>query len=329
MKSLHWFTTRFEAFFTAPISVAPLGIFRILIAGFLLLQAALWYPDWAAFVGSEGWVQWEISKAFNHSWHLHLQDVYLLIRPWGVDDQQFIYLFYGVYVLSGLGLLIGLATRFWAILSWLCHYILMSSLPTFVYGVDIFLHISLFYLMLMPAAKAFSLDLRLGWASPEPTWASTLAIRVLQIHLCLAYFSAGYEKMLYTNWWEGDVLWRAVIQPDFRQFDLYWLAEVPWLVMALSWFTMFIETFYFIGMWVPRLRVFWLLAMVGLHVGIGLFLGLYLFGLIMIVLSVSAFGYDAWQDVVFWWKQKSNKQALLVEEHQLTDQPQMAQISTN
>ena len=164
--------------------------------------------------------------------------------------------------------------------------------------------------MVMPAAKAFSLDAYWGWVNPAPDWASTLAIRVLQIHMCLAYFSAGYEKMLYANWWEGDVLWRAVIQPDFRQFGVYWLSGVPWLVMLLSWFTMFIETFYFIGMWVPRLRVFWLLAMIGLHVGIGLFLGLYLFGLIMILMSVSAFGYDAWQDVKAWGKQEKPRTIL-------------------
>ncbi len=302
--------TRFQGFFTQPIPVAPLGIFRLLISSFVLLQAALWYPDWEAFVGSEGWVQWEISKAFNHSWHVHLQDIYVLLRPWGISDGQFIYLFFGVYVVSATGLLLGILTRFWAICTWACHYVLMSSLPTYVYGVDIFLHISLFYLMVMPAAKAFSLDAHLGWVNPAPDWASTLAIRVLQIHLCLAYFSAGYEKMLYVNWWEGDVLWRAVIQPDFRQFGVYWLSEVPWLVMLLSWFTMFIETFYFIGMWVPRLRVFWLLAMIGLHLGIGLFLGLYLFGLIMILMSVSAFGHDAWQDVKSWGKQEKRRAVL-------------------
>src|SRR5262245_55292706 len=47
----------------------------------------------------------------------------------------------------------------------------------------------------------------------------------------------------------------------------------------------------------PAAAVFWLTGIVSLHIGIRLFLGLRLFGLIMILLSVSAFGYDAWQDV--------------------------------
>jgi hypothetical protein len=76
-----------------------------------------------------------------------------------------------------------------------------------------------------------------------------------------------------------------------------WLAWYPWIPMALSWFTMFIETFYFAGMWIPRLRVYWLGGIIALHMGIGLFLGLYLFGLVMILLSLSAFGYDIWREL--------------------------------
>lgn len=290
--------TRFRHFFEAPISPLPLSIFRILIAGFTLLQAGLWYPDWALFFGREGWVQWEISKAFNKAWNIHLADLYPLFESWGMTDIQFIYLFFWVYFISALGLLLGWYTRVWAVLCWLCHYVLMSSLPTFVYGVDIFLHISLFYLLFMPSGKVMSLDVYFGKTSPLPTWGTTLAIRVLQIHLCLVYFSAGYEKMLYHNWWEGDVLWRAVVQPDFNQYNFEWLAQYPWIAVGASVFTMVIETFYFVGMWIAKLRVIWLASIIALHLGIGLFIGLNLFALIMILLSVSAFGYDAWQDIL-------------------------------
>ncbi|RMG29957.1 MAG: hypothetical protein D6730_03115, partial [Bacteroidetes bacterium] len=270
---LHSLKQKVVAFFHEPVSPKPLGIFRILIAAFTLLQAAFWYPDWQAFFGPEGWVQWEISQALNMGWHVHIQDVYELLAPLGMEPEAFVMYFFWVYVISATGLLLGWYTRLWAILTWFCHFVMMSSLPTFVYGVDIFLHIALFYMMLMPVAKAFSLDVRQGRVSPTSNWAVTLSLRVLQIHLCLAYFSAGYEKMLYAAWWEGNVLWRSMVQPDFRQFDMEWLAYYPWIPMLLSWGTMFIETFYFMGMYVRRLRVFWLAAMAGLHIGIGLFLG--------------------------------------------------------
>jgi hypothetical protein len=88
------------------------------------------------------------------------------------------------------------------------------------------------------------------------------------------------------------------VQPDFRQFDFTWLARYPWLAILLSWFTMFIETFYGIAMWIPRVRIYWLLSIIALHIGICLFLGLWLFGLIMILLSISAFGFDIYQDLI-------------------------------
>ena len=288
---------KINTFFTEPISPKPLGVYRLLIAAFGLLQAVLWYPDWHAFLGQEGWIQWEISRALNESWRLHMYYVYSLLKPLGVSAAFTVEAFFWVYVGCLIGLLLGWYTRIWAILTWALHYTLIATITTFIYGVDIFLHLSLFYLMIMPTAKAFSLDVRQGRVSPEPTWAVTLSIRVLQIHLCLAYLSAGFEKMLAADWWNGNVLWRSLVQPEFRQFDLTFLADYPWIVKLLSWFTMIFETGYFIAMFLPKVRIVWLLGMIFLHLGIGMFLGLWLFGLIMILLSVSAFGYYAWLDL--------------------------------
>lgn len=297
MPVLETYKEKIIHFFSTPVSPIPLGIYRILIASFALAQAALWYPDWLAFFGQDGWIQWEISQALSESWRLQMLHVHWLFEKFGFTPDQTVITFFWIYIVSCVGLLAGWFTRIWAILTWFCHYILMATIPTFMYGVDIFLHISLFYIMIMPVNKAFSLDLLQGRATPTSDWTVTLSIRVLQIHMCLAYFSAGYEKMMAKEWWDGNVLWRSVVQPDFRQYNLEFLAKYPFIPMVLSWFTMIIETFYFIAMWIPRIRVFWLLGMIMLHLGIGMFLGLWLFGIIMIIMSVSAFGYGAWQDL--------------------------------
>lgn len=289
---------RFISFWNAPLSPKPLGIFRILIAAFTIIQALIWYPDWLAFFGKDAWIQWEISRALNTTWNIHMEYVYKVFHAvLGLSESQSVMTFFWLYVIFAFGLLIGWYTRIWAFLTWFCHYIIMSTIPTFVYGVDIFLHIALFYLILMPTNKAYSLDLKLGRVDALPTWGVTLSIRVLQVHMCLVYLSAGYEKMLAADWWNGNVLWRSLVQPDFRQFDLTWLSNYPFIPIILSWFTMLIETGYCIGMWIPRLRVFWLLGIISLHIGIGLFLGLWLFGIIMILLSISAFGFEAYKDI--------------------------------
>jgi len=288
---------KLHLFFTVPVSPVPLGVFRILIALFVLIQATLWYPDWLAFFGPDAWMQWEISQALVINISIHISKVAKLFSLFGLTDDQSVILFFWIYVVGAVGLLLGIFTRFWAILVWFCHYILMCSMDAYMYGVDIFLQIALFYIMLMPVAKAFSLDARLKRVNTEATWGVTLSLRVLQIHLCLAYLSAGYEKMLSKDWWNGNVLWRSLVQPDFNQFNLTWLAHEPWIPMLLSWFTMVAETGYIVAMWIPRLRVVWLAAMIMLHTGIAIFLGLWMFGLIMILLSLSAFGYDAYKDL--------------------------------
>jgi hypothetical protein len=92
-------------------------------------------------------------------------------------------------------------------------------------------------------------------------------------------------------------MWRALVQPDFRQYDFTWLARCPWLAMLSSWFTMLIESGYFIAMWVPRVRVVWMMGIILLHLGIAFFMGLGLFGLIMILWTISAFGWEVWNDI--------------------------------
>ena len=291
------FHRRVVDFFETPQSPEPLGFFRIALAGFALLQAAVWYPDWMAFFGPEGWLQWEISLALNTGLQIHIQHVHEIVRHLGLRAEQTVMVFFWCYAASLVGLLVGWHTRIWAVLAYLCHYIIMCTASTFVYGVDIFLQISLFYLMLMPVARAYSLDARQGRVTREASWGVTFSRRVLQIHMCIVYLSAGSEKALSVEWWSGNALWRSLVQPDFRQFDLTWLADWAWIPMLLSWFIIVVETGYCVGMWVPRLRVLWLAGIVSLHLGIGLFLGLWLFGLVMILLSLSAFGREALADI--------------------------------
>jgi hypothetical protein len=287
-------------FFSAPQSPKPLGIFRVLIAAFALLQLLLWYRDWDAFLASDGWVQWEISRALGQEWQLHLVHVAGFLARLGFSPEQSVRIFYWIYATSLVALLVGWHTRIAAFLAWAAHYVLMNTIPIFLYGMDIFLQIALFYAVVMPVAKACSIDSWMGRVNSQPSWGVTLARRVLQIHLCLVYMSSGFEKLFSPEWWSGNLIWRCLQQPDFHQYNFAWLAYYPWVAAFLGWFIIAIESGYFAAMWVPHLRVVWLAGIIVLHLGIALFLGLGLFGLIMILLSLSAFGSDVWRDLKRW-----------------------------
>ncbi|MEP6937235.1 MAG: hypothetical protein ABI871_04115, partial [Chthoniobacterales bacterium] len=51
-----------------------------------------------------------------------------------------------------------------------------------------------------------------------------------------------------------------------------------------------LETGYPLFIWLRKTRTFWLVAIVAMHLAIGLTMGLYLFALVMITLNLAAFG---------------------------------------
>ena len=88
------------------------------------------------------------------------------------------------------------------------------------YGVDHFMTIGLFYLMLSPLPDRYSADWQLRKLRPKNRqllgffWQ-----RVLQLHLCVIYFFSGLTKCLGSGWWDGSSVWRALIRPPFNIID--------------------------------------------------------------------------------------------------------------
>jgi hypothetical protein len=111
----------------------------------------------------------------------------------------------------------------------------------------------------------------------------------LQIQLCIVYLLSGIEKASGTQWWDGEAIWRALMQPDMARFDFAWLASAPWLAKLTCWGTLGVELGYALLIWPGRTRMMMGWATVGMHVGIGVFMGLASFAGVMIVLNLGAF----------------------------------------
>jgi len=288
---------RFVHWFTQPDSPLPLAWFRILVAAFCLVNIAVIRDSIMDVYGQYGFVQWAITRVNLYPGLPHIGDFALLLARWGFTPDQTVWLFMGFYVLALCGLLVGFASRLMAILAWFIHFLWMHAGGGLIYGMDIFVHIALFYCMIMPVGAAISLDARRARLEPVPSVAAGVTRKMLQLHMCIIYLSAGLEKAAGVQWWNGEAVWRALILPVFHQFDFGWLAWVPWLPMILGWPVMVIETGYAVFMWLPKMRRLWFALVVGMHLGIGLFLGMWLFAGIMIVLNVGAFGWEVLQDV--------------------------------
>jgi len=290
-----------------------LAFFRIGIGSFALLQMSFFLPVLADFMGPEGWIQWELTQAMNPLWKIHLAD---LCDWFHVDDQAkmaVLYVFVGIYLLSALGLTLGRFTRCSALMLIFLHSVLLKMITPFIYGADIGLHIALFYLVFFPSNHCYALDKPQCGRTLFPSVDPKFALRVLQIHLCLLYYSAGSEKWMQVDWWNGNAIFYALTNPDFSWTDFTWMANFRALPVVLGVFTILLESLYTIAMWIPYVRVFFLVGICFMHLGIMLFLQLYLFGWIMIVLSFSAWGIYAWNDVKEWSAHKKKRYVLLEE----------------
>ena len=120
---------------------------------------------------------------------------------------------------AGCGLLMGSACRISAILAWFLHLCAAKSGGFVSYGVDNFMTIGLFYLMLSPLPDRYSLDWRLRKSQSGDPQLLGFWRRVLQFHLCVIYFFSGLTKCLGSGWWDGSNVWRALIRPPFNVID--------------------------------------------------------------------------------------------------------------
>jgi hypothetical protein len=191
---------------------------------------------------------------------------------------------------TGSSLLAGLFCRSSAILAWFLHLCAAKSGAFVSYGVDNFMTIGLFYLMLSPLPDRYSLDWRLRKSRPKDPQVLGFWRRVVQLHLCVIYFFSGLTKCLGSGWWDGTNIWRALTRPPFNIVPPEILVRWKYFLPVLGISICLIETGYPVFIWLKKTRMIWLICVLGMHIAIGLTMGMYLFALIMIILNAAAFG---------------------------------------
>ena len=277
-----------DRFFFAPASSFPFAVLRVALSAFILLQ--LWWllPAWNYLYGSEGYVEWFISNdLFRIRALLNIVDLADALGPYGFSDQQVLYGFTAVYALAVVGLLSGWHSRWLAAITCLLHFMLNNTAIIFGYGVETFTHIGLFYLIFAPSNAYLSV---VSHPALEPSGLANFVLRILQLHLCLVYFNAGIAKLGGTDWRLGEAVWYTLANTNYGTLHMHWLAQVPLLARLCTWWVLLVETLYPIFIWSRRIRPFWLYNILVLHLFIGLFMGLYMFGLVMIIINLVAFG---------------------------------------
>ncbi|MDI1435040.1 HTTM domain-containing protein [Polyangium sorediatum] len=278
-----------DAFLFAPATARPLAVLRIGLALVLLVQAATLRPEVVDWFSRDGLFQ-GIGNASSASFGPRVHDLLAGLSWLGLGEGGGIRVLGAAYVAALALLAVGLGTRLAALVAWFLHWTFMLSADPLGYGMDRYAHIFLFYLIWVPAGRAISLDATLFRPASASTSTARFGLRVMQIHMAISYLASGIEKASGIDWWDGELLFRALSFPDCKQFDMSWLAFYPAISQLACVGTLVVELGYCVFIWPRRTRRLWLAAILALHVGIAVFLGLHFFGAIMFVLNFALFG---------------------------------------
>ncbi|MEK6556658.1 MAG: HTTM domain-containing protein, partial [Bdellovibrionota bacterium] len=157
-----------------------------------------------------------------------------------------------------------------------------------VYGADLFSNCWLFYLSFINHNKYFSV---LNYIRHRKTFSvlpdvtsdiySSAFVCLIQIQLSLSYAYTGIEKLKGMQWWEGSAVWYVVGMRELVAVDLSYLRYFPTAIAIMSMATVIFEVYFIFAVANKKLRPYWLLLGLGLHLGIAGFMSLPFFGIIM------------------------------------------------
>jgi len=272
-----------------------LAILRIGLGLEVVLYSLAALPDWRTMFGRSGtgFLNREFTEAV-----FSIQNPLVPRIGWfvtfgekiGLSENATLTLLWTLFFAAGCLLIAGLLSRSAAIVAWLLHLCAAKSAEYLSYGVDNFLTIGLFYLMICPLPGSWALDRKLWRAVPANSELLGFFRRVLQLHLCAIYFFGGLTKCLGAGWWTGDSMWRALIRPPFDLIASQTLIQWQPLLLVLGIGVCVLETAFPVFIWPKATRSIWLSGIIAMHIGIAVTMGLYLFSLVMIVLNLAAFG---------------------------------------
>jgi len=287
-----------------------LAFFRFNIAVFALLHFMAIQPDFNDLFTFKGYIYPDILNAeYDHHslTFLSLKDMLAQVHI-NIAYETLLTIFRIVYPVCLILLALGCFTRIAAIGSLFFQLLFIKSIHLYEYGVDYYSTIALFYCCVFPVGRVNSLDMRIFKKSGEVN--SAIYLTVFKIHLCIAYFFSGFDKVIGDSWRSGEALWKSLHSHAYYSlFSLDFMASTPFFFIG-CWATIILEMLYCIFMNIERTRKYWLAGIVLLHLFIALFMGLFFFSALMIILNLSAFYAPHYMDGLVFKRKKREEIAV-------------------
>jgi hypothetical protein len=273
-----------EGFWFAAQDPLTISLLRLLTGGMLFYALAMWSFDLHSFFAQDrGWQSAELVRT--------LQQGQWAFSFWWLVPDSYLGTAHAICLLVAAAFCIGLCTPVTKFAAFLIAISYANRVPMATFGLDQITCITTLYLCLGPCGARFSADRYFAKRSagkrglpvlwPRRSVAAGLALRMLQVHLCVIYFWSGISKLQGPSWWSGEAIWRVASNYEYQQVSLEWLAYVPWLYQVCTIGTWVWEISFPFLVWRREFKPFILSIGILMHLSIGLFLGMWTFGLAM------------------------------------------------
>ncbi len=234
-------------------------------------------------------------------------------KPWpgflGLFQQADGRTFDAVYLLTvvaGLLLMVGLWTRAAAVLTLFLWMSLYVSNPFVGSGGDAILRMVLLYACFTDMGRHLSVDAvlrrRRGVVPPVlPAWLTTtlhnVAVVLIIHQVVMVYVGSALWKVQSPVWMDG----RAVYYPLQTEAYSPWrdllhpLSSAEPVVMAATWTAIVVQLLFPVFLLYRSTRALALVVVTGMHLGIGLFMGIMYFSLVMIAVDMMLVSDASWR----------------------------------
>lgn len=249
--------------------------FRISVSLFIIIHFLSVLSDFDNLYSVDnGVISYSVAEVFIPDFIINLPEIIIFFESLGVAASVVVLLFKILFLIFAFTLLIGYKQNFSAFILLFLQIFLSKSNMYYAYGVDFFTSLSLFYLAIIPRdLSSFGLS---------------AFKRLFQIHISIAYFFAGFDKLIGVNWWNGESIWKAINLPfTTSNYDVTFLGKYPDFLMMLGIVTALLELTYPALVWYAKTRHYCIYLTILMHIGIAFILNLYFFSALMIIWNLT------------------------------------------
>ncbi len=297
------------------------SLLRIVYAVGMLLFLIPSYADRAYLWGfASTWLEPEIKR---RGYPFFLEKMFPKDNPFVFD------LSYWLLIILVLLFLVGYKTRFVTPVMLLFWIGLQSNSMLVTNGGDTIFRITLSFLIFANLSQHWSVD---AWLQkrrgqrksftqkylPVPLWLGAglhnTALMLCCYQIMLVYVNSGIFKLMGKEWIEGSAFYYSLNLDAFQVVPLF--SELAWqitpAVLVATWISIYFQLLFPVLLLWKYTRYLSLVLLLGMHIGIGFFMGLWSFSLAMIALDMLFVRDSSWEKSGFWVRRTYTKTKLIV-----------------